>query len=112
MFRTNSFVELLPMENVEHKVSIEIDFKANSLQGKQTTNIHNPVILSSLYFKKLAMIFFWKASAEFSSATRDLHHALSVAQMLNLNFDYFVTKSFAKIIICPFIMTKLEHAFL
>ena len=34
MFSTNSLVELLPMENVEHKVSIEIDFKANSLQGK------------------------------------------------------------------------------
>ena len=33
MFSGNSLVELLPMDNVEHKVSIEIDFKANSLDG-------------------------------------------------------------------------------
>ena len=33
MFSGNSFVELMPMENAEHKVSIEIDFKANSLDG-------------------------------------------------------------------------------
>jgi hypothetical protein len=33
MFSGNSLVELLPMDNVEHKVSIEIDFKANSLEG-------------------------------------------------------------------------------
>ena len=33
MFNGNSFVELLPMDNVEHKVSIEIDFKAYSMEG-------------------------------------------------------------------------------
>ena len=32
-FSGNGFVELLPMENVDHKVSIEIDFKAHNLEG-------------------------------------------------------------------------------
>ncbi len=32
-FSGNGYVELLPMENVDHKVSIEVDFKAHSLEG-------------------------------------------------------------------------------
>ena len=29
MFNGNSFVELLPMKNVEHKLSVEVEFKVS-----------------------------------------------------------------------------------
>ena len=34
MFNGNSFDELLPMENVEHKLSIDLDFKVNTHSHK------------------------------------------------------------------------------
>ena len=43
MFNGNSFVELLPMKNVEHKLSVEVEFKVG-------VTIYVP-ILFSVYFR-------------------------------------------------------------
>jgi agrin len=56
MFNGNSFVELLPMENVDHKVSMEIDFKSHSLEGILVYAQQYPAISEGSDFISLALV--------------------------------------------------------
>lgn len=56
MFSGNSFVELLPLENVEHKLSIEMEFKVHSLEGILLYAQQGPTFKEGQDFVSLAIV--------------------------------------------------------
>ena len=65
MFNGNSFVELLPMKNVEHKLSVEVEFKVSvAIYHSFFFNkyVCTPIILFSEYFRIQNLLFFFRLS--------------------------------------------------